>query len=158
MKRADVEKNITALVEPLLEGTELTLTDVEYVREKDWYLRIFIDKPGGIEIDDCQYISEKLEEILDKLDIIEDKYVLEVSSPGIDRPLKNDADLKTYYGKKVDVKFFSAQDGAKEWVAVLESHTADTVALCRVNKNIVAKVPVSIERKLISCIRPHIDF
>ena len=90
MKREEVEKFITELVTPILQDTDITLVDVEYVREKDWYLRIFIDKPEGIEIDDCQFVSEKLAEILDEKDPIKEKYYLEVSSPGIDRPLKKE--------------------------------------------------------------------
>ena len=93
MQAKEVEALITAMVDPLLQDTGLTLVDVEYVREKDWYLRIFLDKPGGVEIDDCQMVSEKLTEILDAEDPIPDKYFLEVSSPGIDRPLKKDKDF-----------------------------------------------------------------
>lgn len=80
MKREEVEKFITELVMPILKDTDLMLVDVEYVREKDWYLRIFIDKPEGIEIDDCQFVSEKLAEVLDDRDPIKEKYYLEVSS------------------------------------------------------------------------------
>ena len=90
MQVKEVEALMTALVEPILADTEMTLVDVEYVREKDWYLRIFIDKPEGVEIDDCQLVSEKLTAVLDEKDPIPDKYFLEVSSPGIDRPLKKD--------------------------------------------------------------------
>ena len=71
MKREEVEKFITELVMPILKDTDLTLVDVEYVREKDWYLRIFIDKPEGIEIDDCQFVSEKLAEVLEKIRILQ---------------------------------------------------------------------------------------
>lgn len=74
MQAKEVEALITAMVAPLLQDTGLTLVDVEYVREKDWYLRIFLDKPGGVEIDDCQMVSEKLTEILDAEDPIPDKY------------------------------------------------------------------------------------
>lgn len=88
MKREEVERYIASVVETILDGTELSLVDVEYVRQKDWYLRVYIDKEGGIEIDDCQRVSEKLAEVLDKEDPIKEKYYLEVSSPGIDRPLK----------------------------------------------------------------------
>lgn len=88
MQKEALEALIADLVTPLLDGTDLTLVDVEYVREKDWYLRIYIDKPGGVEIDDCQLVSEKLTTVLDEKDPIKEKYYLEVSSPGIDRPLK----------------------------------------------------------------------
>ena len=102
MQAKEVEALITALVEPILADTEMTLVDVEYVREKDWYLRIFIDKPEGVEIDDCQLVSEKLTAVLDEKDPIPDKYFLEVSSPGIDRPLKKDHDFEAAYGTKVE--------------------------------------------------------
>ena len=88
MQKEALEALIADLVTPLLDGTDLTLVDVEYVREKDWYLRIYIDKPGGVEIDDCQLVSEKLTTVLDEKDPIKEKYYLEVSSPGIDRPLE----------------------------------------------------------------------
>ena len=94
MQKEALEALIADLVTPLLDGTDLTLVDVEYVREKDWYLRIYIDKPGGVEIDDCQLVSEKLTTVLDEKDPIKEKYYLEVSSPGIDRPLKKDKILQ----------------------------------------------------------------
>lgn len=97
MQAKEVEALITTLVEPILADTEMTLVDVEYVREKDWYLRIFIDKPGGVEIDDCQLVSEQLTAVLDEKDPIPDKYFLEVSSPGIDRPLKKDKDFEAAF-------------------------------------------------------------
>ena len=80
-----VEEAVEKIVNELLADTSLELVDVEYVKERDWYLRVFIDKEGGIEIDDCQQLSEKLEEILDEKNMIKDSYVLEVSSPGLDR-------------------------------------------------------------------------
>lgn len=108
MQSAEIEKLVSGMAEEILQGTDISLVDVEYVREKDWYLRIYIDKPGGIEIDDCQMVSEKLTEILDARDPIRDKYYLEVSSPGIDRPLKKDKDFESFYGKKVDIIIFCA--------------------------------------------------
>ncbi len=158
MKREEVEKFITELVTPILQDTDITLVDVEYVREKDWYLRIFIDKPKGIEIDDCQFVSEKLAEILDEKDPIKEKYYLEVSSPGIDRPLKKDKDFETNYGKKIDIQFFSPFDGNKELTGVLLSHTENVIEVKRIVKGREDKNPISIDRKLIAIIRPHIDF
>ena len=79
MQAREIEALITELMEPILKDTDITLVDVEYVREKDWYLRIFIDKPDGVEIDDCQLVSEKLTAVLDEKDPIQDKYFLEVS-------------------------------------------------------------------------------
>ena len=158
MKREDVEKLIAELVVSILENTGISLVDVEYVREKDWYLRIFIDKPEGIEIDDCQFVSEKLAEVLDEKDPIKEKYYLEVSSPGIDRPLKKDNDFTANYGKKVDIQFFVPLDGNKELTGVLISHTETEIEVKRIIKGREEKNPVKIERKLIAIIRPHIDF
>ena len=158
MKREEVERFITELVKPILEDTDITLVDVEYVREKDWYLRIFIDKPEGIEIDDCQFVSEKLAEVLDEKDPIKEKYYLEVSSPGIDRPLKNDKDFAANYGSKVDIQFFAPLEGKKELTGILLSHTETEIEVKRIIKGPEDKNPVKIERKLIAVIRPHIDF
>ncbi len=158
MKREEVEQFITELVNPILEDTGISLVDVEYVREKDWYLRIYIDKPGGVEIDDCQFVSEKLAEVLDEKDPIKEKYYLEVSSPGIDRPLKKDKDFTANYGKKVDIQFFSPFEGTKELTGILLSHTEADVEVKRIIKGKEEKNPIKIERKLISVIRPHIDF
>lgn len=158
MQAKEVEALITALVEPILADTEMTLVDVEYVREKDWYLRIFIDKPEGVEIDDCQLVSEKLTAVLDEKDPIPDKYFLEVSSPGIDRPLKKDHDFEAAYGTKVDIMFYAPWEGLKSLVGVLESHDDDAVWVRKIIKGKELKTPDRIERKLIAVIRPHIDF
>jgi len=158
MKRDEVEKFITELVVPLLADTDISLVDVEYVREKDWYLRIFIDKPGGIEIDDCQLVSEKLAAVLDEKDPVKEKYYLEVSSPGIDRPLKKDRDFAANYGKKVDVQFFSPWNGSKTLTGTLVSHTEKEIQVKKIEKGKEEKNPVTIERALIAMIRPHIDF
>lgn len=158
MQAKEVEALITALVEPILADTEMTLVDVEYVREKDWYLRIFIDKPEGVEIDDCQLVSEKLTAVLDEKDPIPDKYFLEVSSPGIDRPLKKDHDFEAAYGTKVDIMFYAPWEGLKSLVGVLESHDDDAVWVRKIIKGKEFKTSDRIERKLIAVIRPHIDF
>ena len=158
MQAKEIEALITDLVTPVLEGTDLTLVDVEYVREKDWYLRIFIDKEGGVEIDDCQLVSEKLTTILDEKDPIKDKYFLEVSSPGIDRPLKKDADFEAAYGTKVDIQFYAPWENMKTLVGVLVSHDADYIEVKKIIKGKEFKNPVKIERNLIAYVRPHIDF
>lgn len=158
MQKEALEALIADLITPLLEDTDLTLVDVEYVREKDWYLRIYIDKPGGVEIDDCQLVSEKLTTVLDEKDPIKEKYYLEVSSPGIDRPLKKDEDFTATYGTKVDISFFASWEGLKDLVGILVSHSDETIAVKTIIKGKEAKNPVSIDRKLIAMIRPHIDF
>ena len=109
-------------------------------------------------IDDCQFVSEKLAEILDEKDPIKEKYYLEVSSPGIDRPLKKDKDFEANYGKKVDIQFFAPFDGHKELTGILLSHTETEIDVKRIVKGREEKNPIKIERKLIAMIRPHIDF
>lgn len=153
MKKAEVEEVIAKIVEEIIDGTELELIDVEYVRERDWYLRIYIDKVGGIEIDDCQLVSGKLAEYLDNKDPIKEKYYLEVSSPGIDRPLKKDKDFIKNYGKKVDIAFFVKQNGNKKiQAAILKNHDDNKITV------IVNDKEVLFERKEIANIRPHIEF
>lgn len=158
MQASEIEALIAKMAEPLLADTELTLVDVEYVREKDWYLRVYIDKPGGVEIDDCQLVSEKLTAVLDEEDPIEDKYFLEVSSPGIDRPLKKDKDFAAAYGTKVDIIFSEPWEGLRSLVGVLAAHDADSVEVRKIIKGRELKNPVRIPRSQISIIRPHIDF
>lgn len=158
MQAREIEALITELMEPILKDTDIILVDVEYVREKDWYLRIFIDKPEGVEIDDCQLVSEKLTAVLDEKDPIQDKYFLEVSSPGIDRPLKKDKDFVDAYGSKVDISFYAPWENMKLLVAVLVGHDDEFVEVRKIIKGREFKNPVKIERKLIANIRPHIDF
>lgn len=158
MQAKEVEALIAEMVEPILQDTEMTLVDVEYVREKDWYLRIFLDKPGGVEIDDCQLVSEKLTAVLDAKDPIPEKYFLEVSSPGIDRPLKKDKDFIAAYDSKVDIMFFAPWEGLKSLVGILVSHDDEAVWVKKIIKGKEFKNPDRIERRLIANIRPHIDF
>ncbi len=158
MQAQEIEVMIAELVTPLLEDTELELVDVEYVREKDWYLRIFIDKPGGVEIDDCQMVSERLTELLDAKDPIPDKYYLEVSSPGIDRPFKKDSDFEAAYGTKVDIEFVAPWEGLTELVGVLVSHDVESIEVRKIIKGREFKNPVKLNRSNIALVRPHIDF
>lgn len=143
-----IEEAVAVIAEEFLQGTELELVDVEYVKEHDWYLRIFIDKEGGIEIDDCQQLSEKVEEVLDKKDIIKDSYILEVSSPGLDRVLKKDKDFIREKGKKVDVTLYAPLDGEKLIVGVLEGKSDSELIL----------EDRSIALDKIAQVRLHIDF
>ena len=143
---------ITEMAEPIVKEHGLELVDVEYIREKDWFLRIYINKPGGIDIDDCSVVSSKLTKVLDERDPIKEKYYLEVSSPGIDRPLKKDKDFQNNYGKMVDVQLFAPLDGKKEFVGVLSSHSDMLIRL------IVEEKEIELERKAVASIRPHIEF
>lgn len=143
-----VETQVEALMAEILSGTDFELVDVEYVKERDWYLRVFVDKVGGIDLDDCQELSEKLGARLDESNIIGGAYILEVSSPGIDRVLKKDRDFVREAGKIVDVTLYAPLDGKKSFVGELQGrdenflHLKDTAPLPR---DKVAQVRLHIE-------------
>lgn len=153
MKREEIERIITEEVETIIAGTPLELVDVEYVREKNWYLRVFLDKEGGIDLEDCQSVSEKLSKILDIKDPIIDNYLLEVSSPGLDRILKKDSDFIRYEGRMVDIHFFKAHKNTKLLVAELGKKQDDGTLIVRVDG-----MEEILNSKEISQIRLHIDF
>lgn len=105
MDKKKIVEPVSELALPICEACGVELVDVEYVRERDWYLRVYIDKEGGIDIDDCTAVSGDLEKVLDEKDVIKEQYYLEVSSPGIDRPLKKDSDYVDHYGKRLMYPF-----------------------------------------------------
>ncbi|HOA81127.1 MAG TPA: ribosome maturation factor RimP [Defluviitaleaceae bacterium] len=116
MSKQSIEKAVESYLEPIMEEHNFELVDVEYVKEgTNWYLRVFIDKKGGITIDDCELVSKSLEKTLDKEDPIKNSYILEVSSPGLDRPLKKDSDFERYKGRIVDIKLYKAFNKKKEY-------------------------------------------
>ena len=144
-----VEAKVESLMEEILIDSDFELVDVEYVKERDWYLRIFVDKVGGIDLDDCKVLSEKLGEILDKENVIEGAYILEMSSPGLDRVLKKDRDFVREAGKKVDVTLYAPIDGKKNFTGVLEYRDKNFLKLAEVE-------PLPIEK--VAQVRLHIDF
>lgn len=120
MNKRDIEVKTEQLVTPIVNENHFELVDVEYVKEgSNWYLRVYVDKENGIDIDDCVLVSRALEAKLDEEDFIADAYILEVSSPGLTRPLKKEKDFIRNMGKRVEVKLFKAQDGLKEFEAEL---------------------------------------
>ena len=125
------EERVQELTVAIIDGKKLPfeLVDVEYVKERDWYLRIYIDKEGGISLDDCQELSELIGAELDKNDFIKDSYILEVSSPGLDRPLKKPADFVREKGKKVDVTLYKPRDGKKTFTGTLTEKTDELLIL-----------------------------
>lgn len=130
MKKAEIEQHCTELVTPIIEENGFELVDVEYVKEgADYYLRVYADKEGGINIDDCVLISRALEEKLDAADRLKDAYILEVSSPGLTRPLKKEKDFKRSIGKLVEIKLYRAQAGKKEFTGVLVGYSDTTVTI-----------------------------
>ena len=122
-----IEAEVEKIVEELLENTALELVAVDYVKERDWYLRVFIDKEGGIDLDDCQDLSRKLEELLDAQDLIKTSYILEVSSPGLDRELKKPRDFQREMGKDIDVSLFAPLDGKKVVTGPLSAYDGETI-------------------------------
>ncbi len=124
-----IEEAVEAIVQEIVQDSDLEVVDVEYVKERDWYLRIYLDKEGGIEIDDCQRISEALEQILDEKDLLKDEYILEVSSPGLDRVLKKARDFEREQGKDVEVTFYAPVDGKKTWVGTLTGYDREKNAI-----------------------------
>lgn len=129
-KKEDYEAKAEALILPIIEANSFELVDVEYVKEgSSWYLRAYIDKPGGITINDCELVSRAFEEKLDEVNLIPDAYILEVSSPGLGRPLKKDKDFARSIGEEVEVHLYKAINKQKEFVGLLESFDAATITL-----------------------------
>ena len=114
--KKNTAQRVEELAQPIIDELGYELVDVEFVKEgANWYLRIYIDKDGGVSIDDCEGVSRALEAKLDETDPIEQAYILEVSSPGIDRPLKKDADFVKFQGEIIDVKLYKPLDGKKQY-------------------------------------------
>ena len=120
-RREEYESKTEALLQPMVDERGFELVDVEYVKEgSNWYLRAFIDKPGGISIDDIEPISRELSEKLDQEDFISDAYILEVSSPGLGRPLKKDKDFVRSIGEEIEIHLYRAINKQKEFVGILK--------------------------------------
>ncbi|GAA3662403.1 ribosome maturation factor RimP [Asaccharospora irregularis] len=125
MKKS-IETTVEEIVEKITEPLGFEIVDVEYVKEAgEYYLRVYLDKEGGISLDDCEQVSRKLSEQLDKQDPISENYFLEVSSPGLDRPLKKEKDFIRYQGRDVEIKLYKAVDGVKQFEGELVGLTED---------------------------------
>jgi ribosome maturation factor RimP len=128
--RPNVKSVVEELVNPILEDGGFELVDIEYVKEGgNWFLRVFVDKPGGIDIDDCGRISEALSVKLDEKDPIPEAYFLEVSSPGAERPLKKPADYYKAVGKNVLITTYEPLEGLKEFEGPLISYDEETAVV-----------------------------
>ena len=148
LKKTEIEDLCTELVTPIIESGGYELVDVEYVKEgADYYLRVYADKEGGITIDDCVDISRALETKLDERDFIPDAYILEVSSPGLTRPLKKEKDFVRSIGKLVDVKLYRPQNGRKDLEGRLKSYDEAEIVIT------IEEEEVSIKRSDIAMIR-----
>ncbi len=153
-KREDYEMKTEKLLEPIIEENKFELVDVEYVKEAGtYYLRAYIDKEGGISIDDCELVSRALSDLLDKEDFIPDAYILEVSSPGLGRPLKKDKDFQRSMGEEVDIKLYRPIEKQKDFTGILKDYDGQNVTI-----QIDDETKMTFEKKDIALIRLAFDF
>ena len=153
-KREDYEQKTEQLLGPIMLKNNIELVDLEYVKEGgNWYLRAYIDKDGGISVDDCELISRALSELLDQNDFISDAYILEVSSPGLGRQLKKEKDFARSIHEEVDIKLYKSINKQKEFVGVLLSYDIDNVTI-ELNDESTMDIP----RANIALIRLAFDF
>ena len=153
MSKVKIESLVEEMLQPVLSSQNCELVDVEYVKEgSNWYLRVYIDKAGGVTIDDCQAVSEQLSDLLDEKDPIPHSYFLEVSSPGIDRVLKKDSDFERFKGSKVDVSLYKSKNGRKKYTGELIGWDNDHL-LIKENDEVL-----SFSRAEISVVRLAVEF
>ena len=155
---SNVTSVIEAYVTPIVEELNLVLVDIEFVKEgRDWFLRVYVDTPeGGIDIEQCVQVSERLSIVLDEHDPIEQNYYLEVSSPGAERPLKTDDDYHNAIGKLVFVKTYEPIKDMKEFLGTLDFYDGQTLQVTIRIKT--RKVTVTIEKEKVALARHAIDF
>ena len=130
-KKEVYEQKTEEILNPIVEKHGFDLWDVEYVKEGgNWYLRAYIDKEGGITVNDCEAVARRMNDLLDEEDFISDSYVFEVSSPGLGRPLKKEKDYVRSMGKELEIRTYRAINRQKEFYGVLTAYTDDTVTIC----------------------------
>ncbi len=157
-KKEEIESGTEALLEPILDEFGFELWDVDYVREgKEYYLRVYIDKEGGITIDDCVDVSRRLSDELDAKDFIDDAYTLEVSSPGLGRKLVKEREFAKSIGRDVDIKFYKPVDGSKEMTGRLSEADAKNVTI-EVADSSGTLQRRTFDRKEIASVRLSVDF
>ena len=129
-KRESYEAKAESLLEPIVERIGVSIYDVEYVKEgSDWYLRVYIDKLEGVNINDCVEVNRAFSDVLDEEDFIEESYILEVSSPGLGRTLKKDRHLQHSIGEEVEIKTYKPIDKTKEFSGVLKSFDSESLTI-----------------------------
>lgn len=152
--KKDYESRAEEILQPIAEAHQVSIYDVEYVKEgKEWYLRAYIDKPGGVNINDCENVSREFSTALDQEDLIQDAYILEVSSPGLGRQLKKDRHLQNSIGEEVIVKLYEAENGQKELTGTLHSFDKKVIVITDEDDQ-----ERQIERNKIAQIRLTLDF
>lgn len=146
-----ITDKVTALARPIVEEESCSLWDVEYVREAgSWYLRVFIDKEGGVSIDDCERISRRLDPILDEEDPIPDSYVFEVGSAGAERELKRPSDFEQFMGSQVEVRLYQPVKGSKTFVGLLSGYDQGKVTVT------VGKETMTFEKAQTAQVKLHV--
>lgn len=140
---ANIAKTVSELIESMVENLGFSLWDVRFVKEgADWFLRIFIDSPNGISIDDCVTVSRAIDPIIDEADPIDKSYCMEVCSPGIERELLKEEHFLKKMGEKVKVKLYKAYDGQKEFTGLLNSYNGDVTIKAEDNEITFAKADI----------------
>ncbi len=153
-RKEDIEKRTEELLLPIVESHQFELVDVEFVKEGgNRFLRAYIDKPGGIAVDDCETVSRAFSDILDREDYIADSYILEVSSPGLGRPLKKEKDFARSIGEEVEIRLYRPFNKEKEFVGILTSYDDHSVTIEKEDGESIA-----FERTDIALIRLAFDF
>lgn len=153
-KREIYEEKTEQLILPILEKNQFELVDVEYVKEgSTWYLRTYIDKEGGITVNDCELVAREMNEILDREDYVEDSYVFEVSSPGLGRPLKKEKDYVRNMGKEIEIRTYRSIDHKKEFNGILKAYDTKTVTITNEDGE-----DVVFEKADIALVRQALDF
>ena len=148
LKKAEIEKCVYKLAEPICQNLKCELIDVEYVKENnEWYLKIYIQKDGGIKIDDCTGVSRAVSDRLDEIDPIDSNYILEVSSPGINRLLKSDREIEKFKGSNVTIKLFAPVNGIKKYDGMLLG-LEDEKIIIKVHEN-----EISFDKASVSSVR-----
>ncbi|MDE5909058.1 MAG: ribosome maturation factor RimP [Lachnospiraceae bacterium] len=156
-KRENYELRTEELLKPIADANHVEIYDVEYVKEgSDWYLRCYIDKEGGVNINDCEAVSRALSDELDKADFIEDAYIFEVSSPGLGRQLKKDKHFQKSLLSEVDVKCYKPVNGSKDFTGILKAFDENTITLEMDSGQ--KKEEVIFNRKDIAAVRLTLDF
>ena len=129
-RKETYEQRTEELLLPIIEEYKFELVDVEYVKEgANWYLRAYIDKEGGITVDDCEAVSRRMSDLLDEQDFIEESYIFEVSSPGLGRPLKKEKDFQRSLGKDVEIRLYQPLNKSKEYTGVLSAYDKESVVI-----------------------------
>ncbi|MBD5549094.1 MAG: ribosome maturation factor RimP [Lachnospiraceae bacterium] len=156
-KRENYETRTEELLKPIADDNGVEIYDVEYVKEgSEWYLRCYIDKAEGVNINDCEAVSRALSDELDKVDFIEDAYILEVSSPGLGRQLKKDKHFQKSLLSEVDVKCYKPINGSKDFTGILKAFDENTLTLEMDSGK--EKEDITFNRKDIATVKLTLDF